>query len=110
MQLIDTMPMDDATFIAILDSQGLFPNNTKQAVLATKTKCGRASYFLDNVITPGIDHNDTYFKELLSVMENSEFKPLQDLAKRIKSAICKGKVHIYIYIYIYICIAMCIVS
>ena len=92
-QLVKTLPMDNPVFIASLNTQELFPDDTKEAVEAKETKDEKAKYFLDAVIICGIDYDDTYFKKLLNVMESSEYRPVQSLAKKIKDEVAmrKGK-------------------
>ena len=89
-QLVKTLPMDNPVFIASLNTQELFPDDTKDAVEAKETKYEKAKYFLD---VCGIDYDDTYFKKLLNVMESSEYRPVQSLANKIKDEVAmrKGK-------------------
>ena len=75
--------MNDATFIASLYEQKLFPGNTKDTVGAKKTECDKAMWFLDNVIQHGDNISDTNFFKLLCVMEKSDFGATQCLAKEI---------------------------
>ena len=92
-QLVKTLPMDNPVFIASLNTQELFPDYIKDAVEAKETKYEKAKYFLDTIITCGIDYDDTYFKKLLNVMKSSEYRPVQSLAKKIKDEVLmqKGK-------------------
>ena len=60
--------MDDTKFIASLNTQNLFPGDTKDKVQAKNTTCEKAMCFLDNIFKDG---SDVYFNKLLSVMEKS---------------------------------------
>ena len=81
--------MDDATFIASLHKQKLFPGDAKDTVESKTTKRRKAMWFLDNVIQHGINVSDTNFHKLLCVMENSDFEATQCLAKEIKKEMKK---------------------
>ena len=75
--------MNDATFIASLYQQKLFPGNTKDTVKAKETERDKAMWFLDNTIKHGNNISDTNFCKLLCVMEKSDFEATQCLAKEI---------------------------
>ncbi|XP_065912961.1 uncharacterized protein [Dysidea avara] len=83
-QLLETLPMDDAIFIAKLRSAGLLPGNLKAEIKSLKTSADKADYFLDYVILPNISVNQTNFHKFLKVMEESGNDTLSTLAKDIK--------------------------
>ena len=88
-KLVKTLPMNDAIFIASLYEQNLFPGNTKDTVEAKTTECDKAMWFLDNIIKHGNNISDTNFCKLLCVMEKSDFKATQRLAKEINKEMGK---------------------
>ena len=83
-QLLETLPMDDAIFIAKLRSAGLLPGNLKAEIKSLKTSADKADYFLDYVILPNLSVNQTNFHKFLKVMEESGNDTLSTLAKDIK--------------------------
>ena len=81
--------MNDATFIASLYEQRLFPGNTKETVGAKTTECDKAMWFLDNIIQHDNNISDTNICKLLCVMERSGFEATQCLAKEINKEMKK---------------------
>jgi len=70
-----------------LYSNDLLPGNHKAKIEALDTQKEKAEYFLDNVIEPGMAIGYTgVFNDLLRVMENSDNRPLKDLAGKIKKS------------------------
>lgn len=90
-KLLLCLPMDDVTFIAKLSSHNLTPGDVKGEINAKSTQAKKASYFLDTMIERPLKIGEyESFNELLSVMIESNFKHLVNLASEIKSKI---KVH-----------------
>ena len=93
--LIQMLPMKDATFIARLQQAGLFGNgNLSRQVATEKTSQDAATYFLNEAISPSIPNNDDDVDldplcKLLKAMEQhgGPAKTLAKLAEKIKKAI-----------------------
>jgi len=85
-RLLETLPMDDAIFIAKLRSAGLLPGNLKAEIKSLKTSADKADYFLDCVILPSISIDQTTFHKFLKVMEESGYDTVSTLARHIKNA------------------------
>ena len=88
--LITSLPMKDVTFLAKLNSKGLFPGDLKAQVKSQSTSTEAADYLLDNKIAVDLKNgNDESFMQLLSAME--EFNPfLKSTAKEIKRKLSEG--------------------
>ena len=83
--LVKTLPMDDAVFVAELFKCGLLPGDLKHQIKAEKTLIDKATCFLDNKISRDISiDNSTSLNKLLTVMEKSDNDTLKDLAKQIR--------------------------
>jgi len=85
-QLLETLPMDDAIFIAKLRSAGLLPGNLKAELKSLKTSADKADYFLDCVILPNISVTQTNFHKFIKVMEECSYDAVSTLARDIKNA------------------------
>ena len=82
--------MDDTVFVANLSNYKLLPGDTNSQLKALPTQANKASYFLDHMIKPTLDINDTSnFDILLSVMEHCDYEALKNLACEIKSELDK---------------------
>ena len=83
--LITSLSMKDVTFLAKLNSKGLFPGDLKAKVKSQSTSTEAADYLLDNKIMVDLKNgDDESFMLLLSAME--EFNPsLESIAKEIKA-------------------------
>ena len=89
--LIECLPMDDTVLIAKLSKYGLLAGDTSDHLKALPTQGSKASYFLDHVIKPALDIDDTSgFDDLLSVMEHCGYDHVEKLAYKIKSEIDKA--------------------
>ena len=85
-KLVETLPMDDAVFIAKLFSNDLLPGDLKnQLKLLHRTSADKAVLFLDSVIEPSVTSDGgSSFDKLLNVMEDSEYQHVKELAKQIR--------------------------
>ena len=85
-ELVKTLPMDDAVFIAELFSNDLLPGDLKnQLKLLHRTSADKAVLFLDSVIEPSMTSDGgSSFDKLLNVMEDSEYQHVKELAKQIR--------------------------
>ena len=87
-ELVQTLPMGDAIFMAILYSRDLLPGNLKEHIESLPTSVDKSSHFLDHVIKPSVNSGDaSRFDELLNVMEDSEYQGVKELAKLIRDSI-----------------------
>ena len=85
-KLVETLPMDDAVFIAKLFSNDLLPGDLKNRMkLLHRTSADKAVLFLDSVIEPSVTSDGgSSFNKLLNVMEGSEYQHVKQLAKQIR--------------------------
>ena len=84
-KLVKCLPMDDTHFTTKLSAQKLLPGDTENKIKTLSTQADKASYFLNHVIKPALDINETSdFDELLSIMQNCDYKHVQKLAETIK--------------------------
>ena len=90
-KLVLCLPMDDTLFITKLTKRKLLPGDTSNQLKALSTQTTKASYFLDHVIKPALNIDETSsFDDLLSVMEHCGYAHVEKLASKIKSEIDKG--------------------
>jgi len=83
-KLITCLPMKDVTFLAKLNSKGLFPGDLKAQVKSQPTSTEAADYFLDNKIMVDLKNdNDESLIQLLSAMEEFDIS-LKSIAEEIK--------------------------
>lgn len=95
-KFVSILPMNDAMFCAGLATAGLFPGNTFVVVTVQQTREERALKFLRECIEPGFfmdDNSNDSLDRLLSVMEESYFEHVKDLAKQFKN--CKWLLYIF---------------
>ena len=87
-KLVETLPMDDAVFVAKLFSNDLLPGDLKnQLKLVHRTSADKAVLFLDSVIEPSVTSDGgSSFDKLLNVMEDSHLK---ELAVQIRTSLLK---------------------
>ena len=80
-ELVETLPMDDAVFIAKLFSNDLLPGDLKnQLKLLHRTSKDKATLFLDSVIKPSVTSDGgSSFDKLLNVMKDSEYQHAKKL-------------------------------
>ena len=91
-KLVKCLPMDDTLFITKLFACKLLPGDTNSQLKALPTQVAKASYFLDHVIKPALEIDDTSsFDKLLSVMEHCGYAHVEKLACKIKSETSKGR-------------------
>ena len=89
-KLVETLPMNDALFIAKLYSCDLLPDDIKEYVQSLPTRANKAMYFLDHVIKPSVTTGvGSSFDQLLNVMEDSEHQGVKELAKLIRTNLRK---------------------
>ena len=90
-KLVKCLSMDDTHFITKLSAQELLPGDTENKIKTLSTPADKASYFLNHVIKPALDINETSdFDELLSIMQNCGYKHVQKLSVTIKCEIKKS--------------------
>ena len=88
-QLVKVLPMEDAIFIARLDAVSLFSGNVKATIqsLNFPTSADKASYFLDNIIFPNVNNDNTNLNKLLTVMDEFDSEALKYLSAEIRTAL-----------------------
>ena len=85
-QLINCLPMDDVLFTTNLFNHKLLPRDIDNQFEALPTQADKALYFLNHVIKPALDVDDTLsFDNLLSIMEHCGYAHVEKLACEIKS-------------------------
>ena len=90
-KLIKCLPMDDTSFTSKLSAHRILPGATNSQLEALPTQATKALYFLDHVIKPVLDIDDTSsFNNLLSVMEHCGYAHVERLSCKIKSEIDKA--------------------
>ena len=90
-KFVKCLPMDDAHFIAALTAHKLLPGDTYARIEALSTQAEKTLHFLQHVIKPGLDGDNTSsFDKLLSVMQSCSFDHVKKLAYKIKSKIDKA--------------------
>ena len=93
-KLVVTLPMNDVTFTAQLVSHDLLPGNLSDQVKSLATSSDKAAHFLDCVIKPAVTIGvDRSFNELLTIMEDSDYRTVKDLALQIRSKLKEGLVN-----------------
>ena len=91
-KLVETLPMNDVTFVAKLYSRGLLSREFKNQLncLSDKTSAVKATMFLDSVIEPSVSTGvGSSLDQLLNVMEDSEHQGVKELAKLIRTSVRK---------------------
>ena len=88
-KLIEVLPMSKPLFIAELYAKDFLPGDTKEAIAAIETRAKKATFFLNNIITPVFmdDGSNPIFSKLLNLMINTDNDALTSLAKEIKGKI-----------------------
>ena len=82
--LVESLPMNDALFIAKLHSEHLLPRELKNKLKLLPTKAEKATEFLDQIIEPSLRENGVMLEKLLVLMENNGVK---ELAQTIRTAL-----------------------
>ena len=84
--LIFLLPMKDDNFMEELCKHDLLTEDVKHELEKLSERRSITSYFLDNVIRAGLAVGDKKcFDNLLTVMNNSKYDHVKDLAKQIES-------------------------
>ena len=84
-KLVKCLPMDDTYFINLLASQALLGGNILYEIQTLSTPANKASHFLNHVIKPALDIDETSnFEKLLTVMQKCDYIHLQKLASIIE--------------------------
>ena len=77
--LMQVLPMSDPNFVEILCRCELLTKNVKLDLQTMTKSIEKASYFLDNLLKPGLD-DEKIFKLLLTAMKSSDDETVKDLA------------------------------
>lgn len=79
--------MDDAIFIAKLVAANLLPGNLKAEVKSLPTSADKADYFLDRMIYPNLNNDNSNLCTLLALMEKNKNIAVKNVAAEVKHAI-----------------------
>ena len=82
-RLIDTLPMNDASFRGKLYSAGLLPGDLRNKIRSLPTSVDMASCFMDDEIK----NDSNSFQILVAEMEKCKYKKVKQLAKDIRELI-----------------------
>ena len=86
MGLVFSLPIKDADFLDELHQHHILPGDIKSKLELLNVFTDRSSYFLDNVIKPGLAvGNSKCFVSLLTVMKCSKYDNVKELAMRIEN-------------------------
>ena len=86
--LITSLPMKDVTFLAKLNSKGLFPGDLKAQVKSHSTPTEAADCLLDNKIAVDLKNgNDESFMQLLSAMEEFNISMATEIKKKLNEEV-----------------------
>ena len=66
-ELLTTLPMNDAIFVARLEENNFFSGDQKSVMQSKQTQAEKADYFLDSIVK---NNEDIVFPTLLDVMKN----------------------------------------
>ena len=87
-KLIKCLPMDDASFLAMLTEHELLPGDTEGKVKSQATQTEKATYFISHVIKPSLEVDSRVcFDKLLLVMSESGYKHVEEISGKIESEI-----------------------
>ena len=83
--LVYSLPIKDVDFMDELLKHDLLPGGVKSKLESLTVHYERSSYFLDNVIKPGLAiGNSRCFVSLLTVMKYNKHDNVKDLATKIE--------------------------
>ena len=78
--------MDDTSFITKLYEDKILPLNINSQLNVLPTQADKAAYFLDQMIKPTLDTDDSSsINKLLSIMKHCGYDVVEKLACEIKS-------------------------
>ena len=84
--LVESLPMSDASFVAMLYRGDLLPGNILQEIRANSTNADKAAHFLDRVIKPSLKLEDSSgFKKLLNILQDGDYMHVKQLSHKIIS-------------------------
>lgn len=77
--------MDDEAFQGQLAAKRILPSGVKAHINFYLTRSDKVAYFLQHVIRPSVEVNETEeFNNLIATMEKSEYPLIQRLATKMK--------------------------
>ena len=87
-KLVKLLPMNDECFMSELYRESLLPGDLKADIESLPTSTKRASKFLDNVIKPSVENNDSRkLHILLKLMKETDDISIKELADKIKMSL-----------------------
>ena len=83
--LITTLPMNDILFVSSLWERGIFSGDLQEHIESLSSSTEKAEHFLTVAINPLLSiKDDSTFSKLLSIMEDSDYKHVKELARQIR--------------------------
>ena len=104
--LVYSLPINDIDFMDELLKHDLLPGGVKSKLESLTVHYERSTYFLDNVIKPGLAvGNSSCFVSLLTVMKCNKHDNVKDLATKIEKELtidvkCKSITRFYIHFHV----------
>ena len=84
-KLVRLLPMNDECFMSDLYGNSLLPGDLKADIESLPTSTKRATKFLDNVIKPSVESNDSRkLHILLKLMKENDDISIKELADKIR--------------------------
>ena len=108
-KLIRVLPMNDVTFLAILTSNGILPDDVGAHIksVACPTPASKADYYLTSVIKRSLDAEETAeFDKLIDVMDLCGYNFIERTATKMRSDLeeeLKGTYVICSCVFMYVC-------
>ena len=83
--LVSLLPFNDTDFMGELLEHGLLPGDVESKLESLTVHNERSSYFLDNVIKPGlVVGNNSHFVSLITIMKGNKHDNVKALATKIE--------------------------
>ena len=84
-KLVKALPMDDITFTTNLAKHGILPDGVAAHIKSLPTQSVKADYFLNNIIKPSLDIDETFeFENLLAIMARCGYSHVERMANKMK--------------------------
>ena len=94
-KLVRLLPMTDECFMSELYGNSLLPGDLKADIESLPTSTKRATKFLDNVIKPSVENNDSRkLHILLKVMKENDDISIKELADKIRISLDRTIKHV----------------
>ena len=94
-KLVRLLPMTDECFMSELYGNNLLPGDLKADIESLPTSTKRATKFLDNVIKPSVENNDSRkLHILLKLMKENDDISIKELANKIRISLDRTIKHV----------------